>query len=73
MKRSHSYNSELNYSLSEEPIKLAIIGAGRAGRFHVESLLMNKQFKLEYIVDLDEDKANELSTKARCLFHNDLQ
>ena len=29
MKRSHSYNSELNYSHSSNPIKLAIIGAGR--------------------------------------------
>ena len=72
MKRSHSYNSDLNYSLSDEPIKIAIIGAGRAGEFHVESLSINKQFKLMFIVDTDEDKANELSKKANCLFHNDL-
>jgi len=72
MKRSHSYNSDLNYSLSDEPIKIAIIGAGRAGEFHVESLSINKQFKLIFIVDTDEDKANELSKKANCLFHNDL-
>ena len=72
MKRCHSYNSDLNYSLSDEPIKIAIIGAGRAGEFHVESLSINKQFKLMFIVDVDEDKANELSKKANCLFHNDL-
>ena len=72
MKRSHSYNSDLNYSYSDEPIKIAIIGAGRAGEFHVESLSINKQFKLMFIVDTDEDKANELSKKANCLFHNDL-
>ena len=72
MKRSHSYNSDLNYSYSDEPIKIAIIGAGRAGEFHVESLSINKQFKLMFIVDVDEDKANELSKKANCLFHNDL-
>ena len=49
MKRSHSYNSNLNYSLSNDPIKLAIIGAGRAGEFHVDSLSINKQFSLLYI------------------------
>lgn len=73
MKRSHSYNSELNYSFSDKPIKIAIIGAGRAGEFHVNSLSINKQFSLEYIVDLDEDKANELSKKAHCLFHSSLE
>ena len=72
MKRSHSYNSDLNYSFSNSPVKLVIIGAGRAGKFHVESLSINKQFTLEYIVDTNEDKANELSKEANCSFHSDL-
>ena len=59
MKRSHSYNSELYFSLSNSPIRIAIVGAGRAGEFHVESLSINKQFKLSYIIDLDEGKAIE--------------
>ena len=73
MKRSHSYNSEFNYSLSVVPIKVAIIGAGRAGEFHVESLSINKQFDLRYVVDINEEKASELSKKANCLFHNDIE
>ena len=72
MKRSHSYNSQLNYSNSNNPIKLCIIGAGRAGEFHVNSLSINKQFKLEYIIDLDENKAKNLSVRANCNFTNDL-
>ena len=68
MKRSHSYGSALDYSYSDKPISLAMIGAGRAGEFHVKSLSINKQFELKYIVDTDEDKANSLSaltTKAQ--------
>ena len=72
MKRSHSYNSELYFSLSNSPIRIAIVGAGRAGEFHVESLSINKQFKLSYVIDLDEDKAVELSSKAECCYHTDL-
>jgi inositol oxygenase len=73
MKRSHSYTSGLNYSLSVEPICIAIVGAGRAGEFHVESLSINKQFDLRYIIDINEDKASDLSKKAQCSFHNDLE
>ena len=72
MKLSHSYNSELYFSLSNSPIRIAIVGAGRAGEFHVESLSINKQFKLSYVIDLDEDKAVELSSKAECCYHTDL-
>ena len=72
MKRSYSYNSKLNYSLSNEPINLAIIGAGRAGEFHVNSLSINKQFSLLYIVDLCEEKAINLSKKAKCNYQNDI-
>ena len=73
MKRSHSYGSALDYSYSDKPISLAMIGAGRAGEFHVKSLSINKQFELKYIVDTDEDKANSLSGKVGCLFHHDIK
>ena len=73
MKRSHSYNSNINYSLSNNPIKLAIIGAGRAGEFHVNSLSINKQFSLLYIIDSCEEKAMNLSIKAKCNYHNDFK
>lgn len=56
MKRSHSYNNDLNYSYII-PINICIIGAGRAGIFHVNSLLINKQYKLKYIIDVDLEKA----------------
>ena len=71
MKRSHSYNNDLNYSYIM-PINICIIGAGRAGNFHVNSLLINKQYKLKYIIDLDLEKAKNLAQKANCKYSNDL-
>ncbi len=44
MKQSHSYNSDLNFSFSEKAINLCIVGAGRAGEFHVNSLMICKSF-----------------------------
>lgn len=73
MKHSHSYNSDLNFSFSEKAINLCIVGAGRAGEFHVNSLMINKQYNLKYIIDLDEEKALKLSKKAECKYTNDLK
>ena len=42
-------------------INIALIGAGRAGRFHLYSLNKTRLFNLKYIVDLDLSKAIELS------------
>ena len=42
-------------------INIALIGAGRAGRFHLNSLNKTRLFNLKYIVDLDLSKAIELS------------
>jgi inositol oxygenase len=43
-----------------EKLNLSIIGAGRAGYFHVQSLLRFSSFNLKYIVDLDLVKAATL-------------
>ena len=72
MNKSHSYNSELNFTFDEEIINLAIIGAGRAGAFHVQSLSINKQYNLQYIIDLDIGKAKNLSDEANCKYSDDL-
>lgn len=72
MKRSHSYNSEMNFTNSVNPIHLCIVGAGRAAEFHIQSLLINRQYKLEYIVDLQEEKAINLSKKINCKYSNNL-
>lgn len=72
MRRSHSYDSKMNYSISEKPISLVMIGAGRSGEFHCQSLALNKQFNLKYIVDIDEDKAGTLSQSVPCKFHSDI-
>ncbi len=53
-------------------IKICIIGAGRAGKFHVNSLLINKQYKLLYIIDKDIELAEKLSNIANCKYHNNL-
>ena len=73
MRRAHSYDSKLNFSASETPISLVMVGAGRSGKFHCKSLSINKQFQLKYIVDVDEDKAATLSNSVPCKFHNDLE
>ena len=52
MKHSHSYNSDLNFSFSEKAINLCILGAGRAGEFHVNSLMINKQYKAGFTTKL---------------------
>ena len=72
MNKSHSYNSELNFTFDEEIINLAIIGAGRAGAFHVQSLSINKQYNLKFIVDLDIIKAKSLAKDAKCDYSDDL-
>jgi len=72
MNKSHSYNSELNFTFDEEIINLAIIGAGRAGAFHVQSLSINKQYELKFIVDLDIIKAKSLAKEAKCDYSDDL-
>ena len=72
MNKTHSYNSDLNFTFDEEIINLAIIGAGRAGAFHVQSLSINKQYNLKYIVDLDISRAKELSEEANCKYSDNL-
>ena len=73
MNKSNSYNSDLNFTFDNQTINLAIIGAGRAGAFHVQSLSINKQYNLKYIVDLDEYKAKQLSKIAKCNYSNNLE
>ena len=72
MNKTNSYNSDLNFTFDDKIIKLAIIGAGRAGEFHVQSLSINKQYNLQYIIDLDIGKAKNLSDEANCKYSDDL-
>ena len=44
-------------SFFKQKLNIAIIGAGRAGKFHLESLLSISHFNLKYIIDLDLQKA----------------
>ena len=41
-------------------INIAIIGAGRAGSFHLQSLLQFSHFNLKYVLDSDLEKAQNL-------------
>ena len=72
MNKTNSYNSDLNFTFDNQVINLAIIGAGRAGAFHVQSLSINKQYDLKYIVDLDEFKAKQLAKTAKCNYSSNL-
>ena len=62
---------KINSITTNKVIKICIIGAGRAGNFHVNSLSTNKNYELLYIVDQDLKRAEELAQKANCLSHND--
>ena len=72
MKYSYLYKSELNHTFDKKIIKVCIVGAGRAGRFHINSLSINKQYKLLYIIDKDKDRAYQLSKIADCNYSVDL-
>lgn len=50
---------EMEHYYSEK-LDIALVGAGRAGYFHIHSLLKFSSFNLKYIVDLDLEKAKKL-------------
>lgn len=56
---SNFSQTEYNYG---NKLEIAIVGAGRAGYFHLHSLLRFSSFKLKYIVDMDLEKAHKLQT-----------
>ena len=62
----------MNYTFDRKIIRICIIGAGRAGSFHVNSLSINKQYELLYVIDKDETKAIKLAERAQCKFNSDL-
>ena len=57
-----------------EPINICLVGAGRAGEFHINSLNKSKLFNLICIIDFDLDKASNLSNKyyGKCQVSDDL-
>ena len=54
---SNFSNTEYYYN---EKLDIALVGAGRAGYFHLHSLLRFSAFRLKYVVDSDLDKAKRL-------------
>lgn len=54
------------------PIKrkyqVALLGTGRAGKFHIQSLQMIPELRLAYIIDVNEDRAREAAEANGCLW-----
>lgn len=73
MRRSLSYDSSLQYDFKNKEIKICILGAGRAGHFHVKSLSINKQYRLLYVIDQNEENAKNLADIANSNYHTDLE
>ncbi len=69
---NYCYNIDSDTIISNTKIKLCVIGSGRAGKFHINSLSINKNYELLYVIDKNKNKARELSKVANCNYSNDL-
>ena len=47
------------FASQDSPVGFALYGIGPAGHIHANNLIRDSQERLKYIVDVDEEKANE--------------
>ncbi len=53
------------------PLRIALFGLGRAGRFHLQSIQLASDIKLAYVVDVDEQLARTVATQQDCQWSTD--
>lgn len=51
---------------SENQLRIALLGLGRAGRFHLQSIRTLPQFKLVHVVDINPQQAKFVSNEFNC-------
>jgi myo-inositol 2-dehydrogenase/D-chiro-inositol 1-dehydrogenase len=56
-----------------KPIRVALIGLGRAGQFHLQSLRSMEGMQLVSVVDHDANLANEVASRHHCSAHTQLE
>lgn len=54
-------------------LDVCLVGAGRAGNFHVNSILKNPLINLVCVVDKEETKGLKLAEKANSTYHNNIE
>mmetsp|Transcript_8046 Transcript_8046/g.18480 ORF Transcript_8046/g.18480 Transcript_8046/m.18480 type:complete len:350 (+) Transcript_8046:114-1163(+) len=53
--------------MKKGPVKVALVGLGRAGKFHVQSIVQAPGIvKLEWVVDIDMEKAKSVADELKC-------
>ncbi len=50
----------------DKPFRIALIGLGRAGQFHLQSLRTLPQIELAHVVDVDPEQAARIGSDFNC-------
>jgi len=58
---------------SSEKLKIALLGLGRAGKFHIQSIQSIPGISLHCVVDVDESLAKELAKELDCNYATDIE
>lgn len=53
--------------MSKTPIKIALLGLGRAGHFHLQSLRLMDDARVASVFDIDQSKAQSIAQQHDCL------
>ena len=57
----------------EDVVKVALVGLGRAGHFHMESVLQLPGIvRLAWVIDIDTEKAKRIATEKGCRWSSSL-
>ena len=52
---------------------MALIGLGRAGHFHLQSMLETEAVRLAWVIDTDAAKAQRIAAERRCRWATTLE
>ena len=58
---------------SSENLKIALLGLGRAGKFHIQSIQSIPGISLRCVVDVDESLAKRLAKDLECDYSTDVE
>lgn len=54
-------------------LEIALLGLGRAGKFHIQSIQSLPELKLSHVVDVDENRAREVADLMDCRHSSDFE
>ena len=52
--------------MNSSPIRISLLGLGRAGEFHLQSLRVTDEVILDCVYDVDYDKAQQIASQFSC-------